>query len=193
MPLTGKIATVLAQNQKEVLELQRLVREQSETIKKLQNPTSAANQRAFAAMDDSITTTLEGMYGEVPVAFHDAVSQEIEGVIKTLMREAPEKWEQIRRSEVFQKRLVAHCAQKLVPPKARQVMLEKHEAERPTTGQDFDQAIRELDQLKRMAAQGQGPYSAAQLKNMETELRQKAWEFKYNGQRRYNQPDRRRR
>lgn len=192
MPLTGKIATVLAQNQKEVLELQRLVREQSETIKKLQNPTSAANQRAFAAMDDAITTTLEGMYGEVPVAFHDAVSQEIEGVIKTLMREAPEKWEQIRRSEVFQKRLVAYCAQKLVPPKARQVMLEKHESERPTTAQDFAEAIRELEQHKQLTAQGKGQYSPAQLKKMETELRQKAWEFKYNGESRYNQPSRRR-
>jgi len=192
MPLTGKLATVLAENQKRTIELEKLVRKQSEVIEKLQNPASAANQRAFAAMDDAITTTLEGMYGEVPVAFHDAVSSEVESVIRTLMKEAPEKWEQIRRSEQFQKRLVAHCAQKLVPPKARQVMLEKHETERPTTAQDFTQAIQELEQLKALAAQGRSPYSPAQLKQMETELRQKAWEFKYNGSQRYNQPGRRR-
>ena len=191
MPLTGRLATVLAENQKDTLALRQQIAEQAKVIEQLKNPSSAANQRAFAHIDDSITTTLEGMYGDVPEAFHDAVASEISSILKTLMAEAPEKWEQIRRSDTIQKRLVAHCAQKLVPPAARHHMLEKHESDRPTTMGDFANAARELASLKQAASQGQGPYSAQQLGKMETELRQKAWEFKINGERKYNQPERR--
>ena len=193
MPLTGKLGTVAAQTQQKLSALERVVQEQAEVIKKLQNPSSSANQRAFADMDDSITTTLEGMYGEVPIAFHDAVSSEVEGIIKTLMREHPDKWEQIRRSTTIQKRLVSHCAQKLVPPKAREYMLEKHESERPATAQDFTEAVGELRALQRDAAQGKGPYSTKQLEKMETDLRIQAREFQYNGAQKYNDPRTRRR
>jgi len=193
MPLTGRLATVLAENQKDTLALRQQLAEQARVIEQLKNPTSAANQRAFAHIDDSITTTLEGMYGDVPEAFHDAVASEISSILKTLMAEAPEKWEQVRRSDTLQNRLVAYCAQKLVPPAARQHMLEKHETERPTTMSDFANAARQLDALKQAAAQGHGPYTPQQLGKMETELRQKAWEFKINGERKYNQPERRRR
>lgn len=193
MPLTGRLATVLAENQKETLALRQQLAEQARVIEQLKNPSSAANQRAFAHIDDSITTTLEGMYGDVPEAFHDAVASQVSGILKTLMAEAPEKWEQVRRSDTMQKRLVAHCAQKLVPPAARQHMLEKHEAERPTTQDDFVTAGRELMQLKQAAANGQGPYSMKEIGRMETKLRQEMWEYKINGERKYNQRDGRRR
>jgi GTP1/Obg family GTP-binding protein len=140
------------------------------------------------AMDDAITTTLEGIYGEVPSAFHNAVSSEVETILRTLQAEAPEKWEQIRRSETYQKRLVAHCAQKLVPPKAREIVMDKHEKERPTTYADIMQARSEIRQLKQAMSQGHDVgYTPKQLESFERQVREQEWEMRYNGVKRYNQ------
>jgi hypothetical protein len=188
MPITGQMATILAKVQEQTLGQQAQIEKLEKIIQQLSNPANAANQRAYMAMDDAITTTLEGIYGEVPMAFHNAVSSEVESILRTLQTEAPAKWEQIRRSETYQKRLVAHCAQKLVPPKAREIVMEKHEKERPTTYADIMQARSEIREMKRAVAQGHDVgYTPKQLESFERQVREQEWEMRYNGPRKYNQ------
>lgn len=184
MPMTAKLAAVLAETQKGLLELREESKRKDEIIKKLQNPVSSANNRAFAAMDDHITTMLTELYDEVPPAFHDAVASQLEGIIRDLMQNAPDKWEKIRRSDTYQKRLVAHCVEQLVPPKAKSRIMEQHENERPTTEQDFIRAEQELMEMEQLVRQGVIP--AKQFENTLTAFRQAFWEWKVNGPAKYN-------
>lgn len=187
MPMTARLGTVAYENQKKALALEAQVAKLEHAIKQLSDPRARAEQLAYAHMDDAITTTLEGMYGEVPMAFHNAVSSEVESVLREIQKSAPQKWEQLRRSETAQKKLVQHCAQKLVPPKARDFLLQKHEQERDTTGQDFQAAWQEIRQLERAAAEGKlSAREVAQVQRDKVALRQKELEYKYNGPERYN-------
>lgn len=191
MPMTAKLAAVLAETQKGLLELREETKRKDEIIKKLQNPVSSANNRAFAAMDDHITTMLTELYDEVPPAFHDAVASQLEGIIRDLMQNAPDKWEKIRRSDTYQKRLVAHCVEQLVPPKAKSRIMEQHEEQRPTTEQDFIQAEQELLQMEQLVKQGLVP--ANEFKRAVQGFREAFWEWKVNGPGKYNATKNRRR
>jgi hypothetical protein len=185
MPLTGKLGTVLAQVQKERNQDKAQLAQLMEIVKQLKNPSNVADQRAFANMDDQIITTLEDMYGEdVPPAFAEAVSSEILSILDVIQREAPEKWKKIARSESMQRKLVLHCSQKLVPPKARETMISQYESQRPTTTQDFEQGWNEIAQLEELARRGEvDPREVGRLK---TELRQQWLEYKFNGPSKYN-------
>lgn len=191
MPMTAKLAAVLAETQKGLLELREETKRKDEIIKKLQNPVSNANNRAFAAMDDHITTMLTELYDEVPPAYHDAVASQLEGIIRDLMQNAPDKWEKIRRSDTYQKRLVAHCVEQLVPPKAKQKIMAQHEDERPTTEEDFMQAEKELAQMYRLVQEG--TISEREFERVYKGFRQAMWEWKANGPQRYNSTKYRRR
>lgn len=187
MPMTARLGTVAYENQKKALALESQVAELRNMVKQLSDPRARAEQLAYAHMDDAITTTLEGMYGEVPMAFHNAVSSEVESVLREIQKSAPQKWEQLRRSETAQKKLVQHCAQKLVPPKAREFLLQKHESERDTTAQDFQSAWNEIRALERAAAEGKlSAKEVAAVQRDKVALRQKELEYRYNGPERYN-------
>lgn len=191
MPMTGVIAQQVAALQKKSMNESQEIAQLRAIVEKLKNPSVMADQRAYANMDDQIITTLEDMYGEdVPPAFAEAVSSEIESVLRVIQAEAPDKWKKIGRSESMQRKLVLHCAQKLVPPKARETMVSQYEQERPTTMQDFERGWAELATLEQMAKRGEAnPREVAQMK---TQLRQEWLEYKFNGEKRYNNRDNRR-
>lgn len=191
MPMTGVIAQQVAALQKKSMNESQEIAQLRAIVEKLKNPSVVADQRAYANMDDQIITTLEDMYGEdVPPAFAEAVSSEIENVLRVIQAEAPDKWKKIGRSESMQRKLVLHCAQKLVPPKARETMVSQYEQERPTTMQDFERGWAELATLEQMAKRGEAnPREVAQMK---TQLRQEWLEYKFNGEKRYNNRDNRR-
>lgn len=191
MPMTAKLAAVLAETQKGLMELREETKRKDEIIKRLQNPVNNANQRAFAAMDDHITTMLTELYDEVPPAYHDAVASDLEGIIRDLMQNAPDKWEKIRRSDTYQKRLVAHCVERLVPPKAKQKIMTQHEEERPTTEEDFIRAENDLKEMYSLVQQGL--VSERQFQKVYQGFRQAMWEWKTNGPQRYNSTKNRRR
>jgi len=179
MPLTARIGYQTHQNETRLAQVEAALREAKAELERVKNPVNRADQGTYARMDDLLTTNLEALYGEASPALHNAISSEIVDGIRYLQKNDPKQWEQVRRSETLQSRLVDWATRKVVPPGAVDAVAREVEAQTPVTVDTFEQAAQELQSLR-------GQIPEKQFQDLKVQLRQQMWEFKYNGQGKYN-------
>lgn len=147
-PMISKLAKELKASQSVLGQYREVIESLNKKVEALSNPSHQSEQRAYAQMDDFITDELTSIYGESKAPLHRAVAANIAGDLARIQKEFPHKWEEIRRDERKLKNIVRHHIEAIVPPKARQVMAEKVEAETPITMSTLNQAWQEFQQIK---------------------------------------------
>ena len=70
-------------------------------------------------------------------------SQKIINEVQRIQRERPDIWQQIRKNPEYQKRLVMHHVEQIIPPKARELLRNEKIQNTPMSNQDLWQAFRE--------------------------------------------------
>lgn len=180
VPMTTKLGVELAQAQADA-ELMKeeiaLLREAQKRADRENSPASQANKQMFAAMDDLLVGTIEGLYGEFDAGVYEAGVKKLGDVLNYIKAEEPEKWEVVRRNKGHQQHLVQSVMKSVIPPAAWQALQEKEMEAEEITERHFYDAYKELDALD----------VPVELKHeIADTLRVQLKELKYNGVRRYN-------
>jgi archaellum component FlaC len=170
LPMTARLASVLAATEKTSREQREEMAALKEQIKQLSNPTTTVNQAVYAKIDNQITTNLEKVFGEVDPHLYDSVSVKVADTLKAIQKEHPEQWEKIRRNDADQMKIVAWAIQSFVPPSAKKLVMQQWEDKQPITDGDFQQAF---DEIKKI------PDPKMRAKAMEA-VRVQYWEHRQN-------------
>lgn len=147
-PMTAKLAMQLRSTQMTLGEAKQLIAAMKQELADLKNPSLQNEQRAYSQMDDFITEELTSVYGEAKAPLHRAVAANIATDLARIQKEFPHKWEEIRRDERKIRNIVRHHIEAIVPPRARQVMAEKIEADTPITLSTLNEAWQQFNQIK---------------------------------------------
>ncbi len=141
------------------------------------DPSHSIDQMAFSAIDSNIINGLNTVYGEneemeqVKAQQFRSVAALITEEIKQLKQNDPETWDRIRRNPVDQKKLTNHFLQKVIPPRARQLMEDDRIRNTPTTFSDLMAAFKEANQIK----------DPEQRKQIQERIRQEMWAERTSG------------
>lgn len=133
-------------HKKEMAELKRQLREQGD-------PARGVDQIAYSNIDSHLSSVLATIYGpdEDTSVQREAISKLIVNELKDLQKTEPQAWDRIRRDQTAQKKLVNHFAEKIIPPKARQI-LQTDEIRRTPIG--TPELINAWREAKELAAKG---------------------------------------
>ena len=170
LPMTARLASVLAATEKSAREQREEVAALKKQIASLTNPTTHVNQSVYAKIDNTITSNLEKVFGEVDPHIYDSVSVKVADMLKQIQAEYPQQWEKIRRSDADQMKIVAHAIQSFVPPSAKKLVMQQWEEKQPVTDGDFQEAF---DEIKKI------PDPKLRAKAM-TAVRVQYWEHRQN-------------
>ena len=173
LPLTTKLAMEMVEMRKANRQLSDQIKKLTEGHGKLTDPEIQYDQQAFGAMDLQVQNTLQSVYGEIQPHMFRAVTSAMADEIKNLKATKPQVWAEIRRNPEYQRRMSLHFVEKMVPPKARQIMTDEKERNTPMTRKELKQAMGEANQIA-------NPEKRAQVKEM---IRQKLLEDMYSNKR----------
>ena len=174
LPMTARLAAVLASNEKTTKTQEATIAELKKRIDQLQNPQTHINTQTYAQLDNLVSSNLEKVFGEVDQHIYNAVSVKIADTLKELQKSYPDQWKDIQRNDGARTKLVSWAIQSMVPPSAKKLVMDKYEESQPLTDADFQRAFDEAKQIPN-----------AQLRARAiTQIRQAHWEHKYNANRR---------
>ena len=157
IPLTANLAVQSLKHQIETLKEREEYRKELAEIKRALrvqgDPARSVDQIAYSIIDSHLSSVLATIYGpdEDTSVQRDAISKLIVAELKDLQKSEPQSWDRIRRDQNAQKRLVNHFAEKIIPPKARQIMQNDEIRRTPIGTPELVNAWREA---KELAAKG---------------------------------------
>lgn len=150
IPLTTNLAVKLVETRKQLEEVQAKLDQALKRVETIADPTVAADNAAYTAIDNMLESTLASIYGEnefTPQKFQ-AVAGEIVAEVKRLQESEPAVWDKIRRSRQYQEQMVRYFVEKSVPQRARQIMRAEQVRNTPMGRNDLLQALREANEIQ---------------------------------------------
>ncbi len=152
MPITEKLAKKLADNKKsqssELAELKEKIKKLEAAAGAISDPGYQSETAALYKMSDILVDTLKGMYGAVDTHIENAVAQKIRNEIDRIKKEAPDNWNEIRKSERLQKAMVNHFVKQVIPVKARELMDKEVAENTPIDMNALGKAFKEAKEMK---------------------------------------------
>lgn len=160
-----------SENSKEIKELKQ-------QVKDLSNPGLLSDKIAYGNLDTYVMNGLDRIYGinedssDVKVAQFEAITNQIIKQIEKYKKDEPQVWDQIRRSQSNQQKLVNYFVQKNIPPKARQILEEDSVRKEPMSARE---AIDTWKEAREAAKAEKNPVKKAQLQRWAEEAHQMAF------------------
>lgn len=152
MPITAKLAAKLIEtrknNRSELQLLKEKIQKLEATSKVISEPEYQTEVAALYKISDIMVDTLKGIYGHLDPHLEHSVSSKIREEINRLKKEAPQNWEEIRKSDRLKKAMVEHFVDKVIPPKAKELMSKEQAKNRPTTEKDLVKALEEANKIQ---------------------------------------------
>jgi hypothetical protein len=175
LPVSSKMFQQLYNLSKENTESTRMLAELNKKVEMLSNPVTRVDQNSYAIVDDNINEYLETIYGESQPMIANAVREKMVDTIRLIQKEAPQKWEQIRRSPGQLQKLVQHTVLETLPPAVIEQIKAEEEANTPITYSQIQQAYQEMKSAEFQALPAkQRQEIQTQVRHAEFELREQA-------------------
>lgn len=143
IPLTAKTAMLLQKTNAQLKEAMKIINDLKGRTDTLSDPNMEFDRRAYANLDMELQNTIEKVYGKADAQIVGMASQKIINEVQRIQRERPDIWQQIRKNPEYQKRLVMHHVEQIIPPKARELLRNEKIQNTPMSNQDLWQAFRE--------------------------------------------------
>lgn len=157
IPITTNIGVQSLKFQIEALKQRDADRQEIEKLKAQlkdqTDPTRQVEQMAFTNMDSHLEQVLATIYGpkEDVSAQRQVISASVTKELKDLRTKDPEMFGRLVRDQAAQKRLVNHFAERIIPPKARDILKQDEIRRTPLQMGELMEAFREA---KAEAAKG---------------------------------------
>ena len=156
MPLTTKLAVSLAESMKANKAMRLELDEIKKAIQQQNNPEEMYNRQAFTWFDTEIQNNLEMIYGkDYDRSLFGAVANNINQEISQLRQTKPAVWAEIRRNPAHVRSMAMKFVERVVPPKARQMLAAEKAKNTPMTRQDLMNAKTEADAIEDPRARSQ--------------------------------------
>lgn len=148
MPITEDLVVQMQRQMDTIQKLEQELKQAKGQVDRFSNPATWQDNQVYSEMDNTLSSTIERIYGKPSPEIHRTVSGVIADRLKQVRAEAPDVWEQIRNSKEAQRKIVHKAVSEIVPPQAMNMMRQAHEDAQPITQQDFEQAWREASQIE---------------------------------------------
>jgi hypothetical protein len=122
IPLTAQLAVKLVEQNKLMREMQKKLNKVTEGVGVLADPETTYDNNAYAAIETSIYKTIQNLYGEYDKDLGQACGTKVANEIKRIKRENPQGWNNIRSSPQLIESLAMYAVEKVIPPKARDIL-----------------------------------------------------------------------
>ncbi len=163
MPLTTNLALRFFQSQIENHQTQQKLMQEIERLKggvdKANDPEKSVNDHAYAAMEGHIQNALDSLYGAgadqigIKRNVYQGVVNMLQGDLKELQQKAPHLWDQVRRNPAKLQSIVQQAIQRIVPPRAMEMIQQEQLQNTPMTEGELWAAWRQVDQRTDLSQQ----------------------------------------
>lgn len=186
IPLTTNLALRTFQHQIENLRFQQEIRDAVKELKgatqQANSPERTINDQAYGQMENEIQNQLDRLYGTDPNqlgtkrSVYDSVVRLLQGDLTELQQKHPAQWDRLRRNPQQLASVVQNAVQRMMPPKALQIIQQEHLQNTPMELGELWAAFRQVDQRKDIS-----PEERHELKG---QIRRDILELQMNGRRR---------
>ncbi len=186
IPLTTNLALRFFQAQIENHKTQQSLIDQIKQLKggvdQANNPEKSVNDFAYAQMENQIQNQLDSLYGNDPrqngakANVYQGVVRMLQADLTELQEKAPHIWDKVRRNQGQLQQIVQRAVQRIVPPRALEMIQTEQLQNTPMGEGELWAAFRQVDQRTDMS-----PKDRAELKRS---IRQDILELSVNRRRR---------
>lgn len=180
IPLTTNLALKFFQSQIENHKTQQQLLQEIAQLKagidKANSPERSVNDHAYAQMENHIQNALDSLYGSDPNTFgtkrnvYQGVVNMLQADLQELQQKAPHVWDKVRRNPQELQKIVQSAVQRIVPPRAMQIIQQEQLQNTPMKEGELWAAFREADQIK----------DPAERRRVKTQIRQDILETQIN-------------
>lgn len=158
IPLTTNLALKFFQSQIENHKTQQQLLQEIAALKaqteKANSPDRTVNDHAYAQMEGQIQNALDSLYGDdqgslgTKRTVYQGVVQLLQADLTELQQKAPHKWDMLRRNPQELAKIVQSAVQRIVPPRAMQIIQQEQLQNTPMKEGELWAAFREADNIK---------------------------------------------
>ncbi len=162
IPLTTNLALRFFQAQIENHKTQAALLEQIKQLKggvdQANDPERSVNDHAYATMENHIQNHLDSLYGAgveqagTKRTVYQGVVNMLQADLKELQQKAPHLWDQVRRDQRKLAQIVQGAVQRIVPPRAMELINQEHLQKTPMGEGELWAAFRQVDQRTDLSA-----------------------------------------
>jgi hypothetical protein len=143
IPLTAKLAVAKYEQSKRIRALEGKISELTKGVSTLADPETTYDNNAYAALETNVYNTIQSIYGEFDQHVGKACGEKLATEIKRIKKENPQGWNQIRSNPKHLESLAMYAVEKVIPPKAREIMKADSIKNTKMGRQDLLRALRE--------------------------------------------------
>lgn len=122
IPLTAQLAVKLVEEKKRSRSIEAKMSKLEQQLQAISDPNMGYDNKAYADIDMTMQQAFEDLYGEVNPELMKAAANMAIKEVQRLQKTAPEKWDRIRRNDNLKKNFGMYFVEKVIPPKARQIL-----------------------------------------------------------------------